>query len=85
MFISNAISDHEMSFEIKNTVKHNFRLKLGKSKAYWASTQFTRMLINKDCMISSKKNPIDLSASVNPTKNETEKSYLGKLRGVVPV
>ena len=47
MFISNAISDHEMSFEIKNTTKHNFRLKLGKSQAYWASTQFTPMLIKK--------------------------------------
>ena len=23
--------DHEMSFEIKHTTKHNFRLKLGKS------------------------------------------------------
>ena len=31
VFISNAISDHEMSFEIKHTIKHNFRLKLGKS------------------------------------------------------
>ena len=29
VFISNAISDHEMSFEIKHTIKHNFRLKLG--------------------------------------------------------
>ena len=47
MFISNAISDHEMSFEI--TIKHNFWLKLGKSYAYWASTQFTRMLIKKKC------------------------------------
>ena len=25
------ISDHEISFEIKHTIKHNFRLKLGKS------------------------------------------------------
>ena len=25
MFISNAISDHQMSFEIKPTIKHNFR------------------------------------------------------------
>ena len=31
VFISNAISDHEMSFEIKHTIKHNFRLKLEKS------------------------------------------------------
>ena len=31
VLISNAISDHEISFEIKNTIKHNFRLKLGKS------------------------------------------------------
>ena len=31
VFISNAMSDHEMSFEIKHTSKHNFRLKLGKS------------------------------------------------------
>ena len=30
VFISNAISDHEMSFEIKHAIKHNFRLKLGK-------------------------------------------------------
>ena len=29
VFISNAISDHKMSFEIKHTVKHNFRLKWG--------------------------------------------------------
>ena len=26
--MSNAISDHEMSFEIKHTIKHNFRFKL---------------------------------------------------------
>ena len=31
VFISNAISNHEMSLEIKDTIKHNFRLKLGKS------------------------------------------------------
>ena len=31
VFISNAISDHEMSFEIKHTIKHNFRLTLEKS------------------------------------------------------
>ena len=31
VFISNAISDHEMSFKIKHTVKLNFRLKSGKS------------------------------------------------------
>ena len=31
VFISNVISDHEMSFEIKHTIKHNFRFKLGKS------------------------------------------------------
>ena len=31
VFISNAISDHEMSFEIKYTIEHNFRLKLGKA------------------------------------------------------
>ena len=30
VFISNAMSDHEMSFEIKHTIKHNFRLKLEK-------------------------------------------------------
>ena len=30
VFISNAILDHEMSFEIKHTIKHNFMLKLGK-------------------------------------------------------
>ena len=47
VFISNAISDHEMSFEIKHTIKNNFRLKLGKSYAYWASTQFSHMLIEK--------------------------------------
>ena len=29
--ILNAISDHEMSFEIKHTIKHNFRFKLAKS------------------------------------------------------
>ena len=34
VFISNAISDHEMNFEIKHTVKYNFRLKLEKSYAY---------------------------------------------------
>ena len=28
MFRSNTISDHEMSFEIKHTIKHNFRLKI---------------------------------------------------------
>ena len=27
VFISNAILDHEMNFEIKHTIKHNFRLK----------------------------------------------------------
>ena len=26
VFMSNAISDHEMSFEIKPVMKHNFRL-----------------------------------------------------------
>ena len=31
VLIPNAISDHEMSFEIRYTIKHNFRLKLGKS------------------------------------------------------
>ena len=31
VFIPKAISDHEMSFEIKHTNKHDFRLKLGKS------------------------------------------------------
>ena len=31
VFISNATSDHETSFEIKHTIKHNLRLKLGKS------------------------------------------------------
>ena len=31
VFISNAISDHEMSFEINHTIKQNFRLKLEKS------------------------------------------------------
>ena len=30
VFISNAISDYEMSYEIKHT-KYNFRLKLGNS------------------------------------------------------
>ena len=31
VFISKAISDQEMNFEIKHTIKHNFRLKLRKS------------------------------------------------------
>ena len=31
VFITKAISDHEMNFEIKHTIKHNFRLKLEKS------------------------------------------------------
>ena len=31
VFTSNAISDYEINFEIKHTIKHNFRLKLGKS------------------------------------------------------
>ena len=31
VFMSNVISDHEMSFEIKRSIKHNFRLKLDKS------------------------------------------------------
>ena len=31
VFISNAISDNEMSIEIKHTIKHNFRFKFGKS------------------------------------------------------
>ena len=31
VLISNAISDHGMSFEVEHTIKHNFRLKLGKS------------------------------------------------------
>ena len=45
VFISNAISDHETSLEIKHTIKHNFRLKLGiwawnyayayKKRVYW--------------------------------------------------
>ena len=30
-FISTAISDHKMNFEIKHTFKHNFRIKSGKS------------------------------------------------------
>ena len=47
VFILNAISDHEMSFEIRHTIKHNFRLKLENSLTYWPSTQFTRMLIKK--------------------------------------
>ena len=34
VFISNAISDHETNFEIKHTIKHNFRLKLARSSAY---------------------------------------------------
>ena len=34
VLISNAISDHEMSFEIKHAIKQNFWLKLGKSYAY---------------------------------------------------
>ena len=41
-----------MSFEIKHTIKHNFRLKLGKSLAYWASTEFTRMFIKKKSVAS---------------------------------
>ena len=45
VFTSNAISDHEISFEIKRIIKHIFRFKLGKSSAYRASTQFTRMRI----------------------------------------
>ena len=32
VFISNTISDTKMSFEIKHTIKHNFRLKLGNLK-----------------------------------------------------
>ena len=28
VFMSHPISDHKMSFEIKHTIKHNFRLKL---------------------------------------------------------
>ena len=28
VFISNAISDYEMGFQIKHTIKRNFRLKL---------------------------------------------------------
>ena len=31
VFTSNEIADHEMSFEIKHTMKHNFGLKFGKS------------------------------------------------------
>ena len=31
VFKSNAISYHEMSFEIKHTIKYTFRLKLEKS------------------------------------------------------
>ena len=31
VFISNAISDHEMNFETKHTIKNDFRFKLGKS------------------------------------------------------
>ena len=31
VFISNVISDHEMGFEIKHTIKHNFSHKLRKS------------------------------------------------------
>ena len=31
VFISTAISDLEFGFEIKHTMKDNFRLKLGKS------------------------------------------------------
>ena len=34
VFISNTVSGHEINFEIKHTIKHNFRLKLGKSQAY---------------------------------------------------
>ena len=30
VFISNEISDHEMSVEIKHIIKHSFRLELGK-------------------------------------------------------
>ena len=30
MFISNGISNYEMSFEIKHIIKHNFRLELTK-------------------------------------------------------
>ena len=55
VFISNAISDHEMSAEIKHLIKHNFRLKLGKSEAYWASTQFTLMIIKKECKVNPNK------------------------------
>ena len=31
VFISNAISDHEMNFDIKHTTKYNFGHILGKS------------------------------------------------------
>ena len=31
VFILNAITHHEMTFEIKHSIKHNFRLKMGKS------------------------------------------------------
>ena len=38
VFISNAISDHEISFEIKHTIKHDFRLKLSFIKRQTSGT-----------------------------------------------
>ena len=52
VFISNAISDHEMSFEIKHSIKHNLRLKLWKS---WVSTHFTRMLTKKRVYVDEER------------------------------
>ena len=49
MFISNAISDHEISFEIKYTIHHNFRLKLENIKHIELQPKLPAFLEKKEC------------------------------------
>ena len=65
VFTSSAISNHEKSFEIKHTIKHNLRLKLRNSQAYRASTQFTCTLRKKECIRDTKDFLIKLSSIKN--------------------
>ena len=72
VFISNAISDHEMSFQIKHTIKRNFRLKLGNLK-------HIELQPNLPVWSYKKRNVLDKNSTQDKFKShiQHERSWLG--------
>ena len=68
VFISNAISDHEMSFQIKHTIKRNFRLKLGNLKHIELQPNLPYGYIKKGMYLTKTV----LKTNSNPTFNMKE-------------